>query len=319
MRAIKLIFAIALSLAMGLMMAKAAETGNINGTNASVTALASATTEPNKAVFTNSLGMKFVPVPVYKGKGSSEITNTVLMCQWQTRVQDYQAFCDATKHPWVKPFFPQTPDHPATGISWADANAFCEWLSQKEGKTYRLPTDHEFSCAMGIGDKEDPSEGPGSAKQHFPDIYPWGTQWPPPPGAGNYYGTEIKESSSPEMENLKSHHALIGPKSKMDERMTQIGNYHDGFVFTSPVGSFPPNKFGLYDMGGNAWQWCQDQYSGSTPGKTPLYVLRGASFTSTEPLLIKSAYRSHHNTGHWSFGFRVVVLDTPPSAPADKK
>jgi formylglycine-generating enzyme required for sulfatase activity len=111
------------------------------------------------------------------------------------------------------------------------------------------------------------------------------------------------------MEHLK----LIGEKSKMEERLSQIGNYHDGFVFTSPVGSFPPNKFGLYDMGGNAWQYCEDAYGGG------LYVLRGGSFTSTEPLLLKSAYRSHHNTGHWSFGFRVVVLDTPPSAPADKK
>ena len=262
--------------------------------------------------FTNSLGMRFVPVPVYKGNGSSEVVGTVLMCVWQTRVKDYQAFCDATGRAWPKPSFPQTPDHPATGVSWADAKAFCEWLSQKEGKKYRLPTDHEFSCAIGIGDKEDPNEKPSSAKTHFPDIYPWGTQWPPPPGAGNYYGTEVKEPSSPEMETLKAKHNLIGAKSKMDEKLTQIGNYHDGFVFTSPVGSFPPNKFGLYDMGGNAWQWCQDQYSGSAPGREPLYVLRGASFTSSEPLLLKSAYRSHHNTGHWSFGFRVV-LDGPPS------
>jgi formylglycine-generating enzyme required for sulfatase activity len=238
------------------------------------------------------------------------------MCQWQTRVKDYQAFCDETKRPWVKPFFPQTPDHPATGISWDDANAFCDWLSKKEGKKYRLPTDHEFSCAIGIGDKEDPTEKPSSAKSHFPDVYPWGTQWPPLPGAGNYYGTEIKEPSTPEIETLKGK---LGPTSKMDERLTQIGNYHDGFVFTSPVGSFPPNKFGLYDMGGNAWQWCQDQYSSSAGGRKPLYVLRGASFTTTEPLLMKSSYRSHHNTGHWSFGFRVVVEDEKPLPPAAKK
>ena len=100
----------------------------------------------------------------------------------------------------------------------------------------------------------------------------------------------------------------------MEERLAQIGNYQDGFVWTSPVGSFPANQFGLYDMGGNAWQYCEDQYSGSVVTqngevKQPLYVLRGASFSSTEPLLLKSAYRSHHNTGHWSFGFRVVLLD----------
>ena len=275
--------------------------------------------EASKEGFTNSLGMKFVPVPVYKGNGSSEVIRTVLMCVWQTRVKDYQAFCDATGRAWQKPSFPQTPDHPATAVSWADAHAFCAWLSQKEGKQYRMPTDHEFSCAIGIGDKEDPTEKPSSAKRHFPNIFPWGTQWPPPPGAGNYYGTEVKSPSSPEEQALMLKFGLIGEKSHMEEKLKQIGNYHDGFVFTSPVGSFPPNKFGLYDMGGNAWQWCEDQYSGSAPGREPLYVLRGGCFCATEPLLMQSSYRSHHNTGHWSFGFRVVVLDGQPFPPAGTK
>jgi formylglycine-generating enzyme required for sulfatase activity len=302
-KSVKVVPAAVMALAMGMMVAGASEGG-----------------------FTNSLGMKFVPVPVYRGKGSSEVVRTVLMCQWQTRVKDYQAFCDATGRAWKKPLFPQTDDHPATGVSWADAKAFCEWLSQKEGKKYRMPTDHEFSCAIGIGDKEDPNEKPSSAKTKCPDVFPWGTQWPQPLGAGNYYGAEVKSASSPEQQALMVKVGFIGEKSKMKERLAQIGNYHDGFVWTSPVGSFPPNKFGLYDMGGNAWQWCEDQYSGSVPNhdgdvkqRSPLYVLRGASFTSTEPLLLKSAYRSHHNTGHWSFGFRVVLLDGQPLPSAGLK
>ena len=61
----------------------------------------------SKGGFTNSLGMRFVPVPVYKGKGSSEAVRTVLMSQWHTRVKDYQAFCDATGRAWKKPLFPR--------------------------------------------------------------------------------------------------------------------------------------------------------------------------------------------------------------------
>jgi formylglycine-generating enzyme required for sulfatase activity len=48
----------------------------------------------------------------------------VLFSVWETRVNDYQAFCDATKRSWEKPTFPQTSDHPAVKVSWEDATAF---------------------------------------------------------------------------------------------------------------------------------------------------------------------------------------------------
>ena len=79
------------------------------------------------------LSMKFVPVP----------GTNVLFSVWETRVKDYQAFCDATGRSWEKPTFSQTDEHPAVNLNWEDAKAFCKWLSGKEGKTYRLPTDHE--------------------------------------------------------------------------------------------------------------------------------------------------------------------------------
>ena len=90
----------------------------------------------------NSLGMRFVLVP-----GTS-----VLFSILETRVKDYQAFWEATKKSrgllrslfwrWTEPAFRQTGDHPAVNVR-EDATAFCEWLSQREGQKYRLPTDHE--------------------------------------------------------------------------------------------------------------------------------------------------------------------------------
>ena len=92
------------------------------------------------------------------------------------------------------------------------------------------------------------------------DVYPWGTAWPPPPGAGNYTGEETGSDVA-------------------------IRGYDDGFAWTSPVGSFAPNKFGLYDMGGNVWQWCMDTWNPESKAK----VLRGASWYNGALKLIFAA------------------------------
>ncbi len=92
----------------------------------------------------NSLGMKFQPVPGTK----------VLFSVWETRVQDYEFYANAVGLELEKPYFRQEKDHPAVNVSWEDAKNFCQWLSKKEGKTYRLPTDEEWSWAVGIGQRE---------------------------------------------------------------------------------------------------------------------------------------------------------------------
>ena len=210
-------------------------------------------------------------------------------CVWQTRVQDFEVFAKAVNlksNSWKGPGFKQGPDHPVVNVTWQEAVAFCKWLTDKEHKEnvlpanqfYRLPTDLEWSKAVGL-----PEESGRTAEMRdmgVPDVYPWGTQWPPPVGAGNYTGEETGSDVA-------------------------IKGYDDGFAWTSPVGSFAANKFGLFDMGGNVWQWCMDTWNSDSKAK----VLRGASwYNGALKLSLLSSCRVHAAPDSMSdnFGFRIV-------------
>jgi formylglycine-generating enzyme required for sulfatase activity len=221
--------------------------------------------------WTNSLGVKFVPAG----------TDGVLFSVWDVRVQDYQTFVTATGHDWSKPSFSQTDNDPAVNVSWDDAYAFCDWLTKKEqaegslasNQKYRLPTDAEWSKAVGLNESADGT--PARKSMKITGVYPWGTQWPPPSGAGNY-----------------------------PETLT-----HDGYANTSPVGSFTANSYGLYDMGGNVWQWCEDKYNNEHDWR----VLRGASWFVGGPQRLLSSCRNGVGPGDRfdDGGFRVVVVVSP--------
>ncbi|NBR86811.1 MAG: hypothetical protein EBS84_15160 [Proteobacteria bacterium] len=227
----------------------------------------------NRDTHTNTLGMRFMPVP-----GA-----TVLFCVWPTRVQDYAAFVQATQHKWIQPKFRQEPTHPAVNVSWDDARAFCKWLTEKEFRAgrigerdcYRLPTDLEWSAAVDLGKETGatPAERDGKIR----DVYPWGKDWPPPKNVGNYDG-ELRR---------------------------------DDFDYTSPVGSFPANRHGLHDLGGNVWEWCQDDYDNQQGRK----VLRGASWHSSKAHTLLSSARLFNSPGHRIdiVGFRCVLDARRPS------
>ncbi len=229
---------------------------------------APATNSPSTTRYTNSLGMCFIKLP----------GTAVSICAYETRVADYQQFVEERKYPWEKPDFEQTPQHPAVRVTWEDAMAFCRWLEDREREKgligpkqkYRLPTDSEWNMAAGWV----PEHG-ATPEQRFKTamIWPWGPTWPPLPGAGNY-GPELKVDSS---EN------------------------------TAPVGSFKPNALGLYDMGGNVWEWCDDWYNESTI----MRVLRGGSWAESQPGYLLTAYRFHATTNlsNDDIGFRVVLTD----------
>ncbi len=235
--------------------------------SADSTLAAAAIRPPHKpAVFENSLGMKFVPVP---GTG-------LLFSIWDTRVQDYRAFVQATGRKWTKPSFAQEVNHPAVNVTWEDAKAFCQWLSAKEGREYRLPTDAEWSLAVGLPPEtgSTPKEKDGNFKRN----YPWGDTWPPPRGAGNYNRTLMA----------------------------------DDYEKTSPVGAFPENIYGLYDISGNVWQWCEDWYDSFQRRR----VLRGGAWNScTQDILLSSfRYYSFPNDEYDNIGFRCVTPDKKAGA-----
>jgi formylglycine-generating enzyme required for sulfatase activity len=120
--------------------------------------------------------------------------------------------------------------------------------------SYRLPTDLEWSRAVGLPEEE----GTTPKERHRKNTvdYPWGTGFPPPqPRVGNYADS--------------AYHAQF-PKDKW------IEGYTDGFATTAPVGSFPANQFGIHDLGGNVWEWCEDAFE---PGSTRR-VGRGASWVN---------------------------------------
>ncbi|MBK8091913.1 MAG: SUMF1/EgtB/PvdO family nonheme iron enzyme [Verrucomicrobiaceae bacterium] len=215
------------------------------------------------APFVNSLGMKFVPVP----------GTDILMCTTETTVAQYQA----AGLGYQAPKFPQGSNHPAVNVSWNDAKTWCAWLSKRDGRKYRLPTDAEWSAAVG-----------GS-------TYPWGNSWPPPNNVGNYAGQELRGSTPAEQALLFKGYSLIG-------------GFSDRHKFTSTGGGYPANGYGLHDLGGNAWEWCEDRH----PDLQGEYrVMRGGSWYSVGQINLACSGRFDVGSIGKSiggYGFRCVVV-----------
>jgi formylglycine-generating enzyme required for sulfatase activity len=184
------------------------------------------------------------------------------------------------EYTWRNPGFPQTDEHPVVNVSWNDAVAFCEWLSRKEGKTYRLPTEGQWEYACRAG-------------------------------------TMMRYYSGDDSETLAQVGNVADATAKAKFPSWKTIEAKDGYVFTAPVGQFRPNAFGLYDMHGNAWQWCQDWYRGDYYAVSPTddpkgpdsgsnRVLRGGGWFSIARLC-RAAGRIHYEPGHRddNLGFRV--------------
>jgi formylglycine-generating enzyme len=187
---------------------------------------------------------------------------------------------------WRNAGFEQTDEHPVVVVTWRDAEAFCKWLSRKEGKTYRLPTEAEWECACRAG-------------------------------------TTTRYSSGDDPETLAKVANIADATFRARFPENDVAKCaikaSDGYVFTSPVGQFKHNAFGLYDMHGNAWQLCADVFAGDFHGRSPTVdpkgpddkvgnrVCRGGSWLSC-PAYVRSAVRGSiaPMVGDNTTGFRVV-------------
>ena len=119
--------------------------------------------------------------------------------------------------------------------------------------------------------------------------FPWGGDFPPKTAdrAGNY-GDASKKAKAPRPD------------------IQYLEDYDDGFPTTAPVMSFKPNALGLYDLGGNVWEWCEDWIDDAHQDR----VLRGASWLYSDRAHLLSSHRGHraYNDRSYNDGFRVVLV-----------
>jgi formylglycine-generating enzyme required for sulfatase activity len=257
---------------------------------------------PGEKTITNSLGMKLVRIEAGTFVMGSSAEPPKSRAEWEQRDADE---APAHKVTISRPFYMGVhevtnaqyeafdPDHkklrggqwnvskednePVTYVTWQQAAAFCEWLTKKENRVYRLPTEAEWEYACRAGT------------------------------TGAYSTGDI----------ITAEQANLG--------LTVDGKK----ITTTPVGAYPANPWGLFDMHGNVQEWCLDWYgpydaSAQTDpvGRAEGYarVTRGWSFLPANrpgTRYTRSANRSGllPEDANRATGFRVVLGESPKSQP----
>lgn len=191
----------------------------------------------------------------------------------------------SSTHNWKNPGFPQSGEHPVVCVTWNDANAYIDWLSKETGQSYMLPSEAVWEYAARAGTDESRYwEATGSEACLFANI------------------SDLKRA---EIHNLNAG-------------ANNIFSCNDGFVHTSPVGSFQENNFGLKDTLGNVWEWTDDCWNDSyetlpldgsplKKGVCSNRIYRGGSWGNF-PELIRAAKRGTDpmTYRYYNVGFRVA-------------
>ncbi|MBE5314962.1 MAG: SUMF1/EgtB/PvdO family nonheme iron enzyme [Xanthomonadales bacterium] len=178
---------------------------------------------------------------------------------------------------------PAAADSPVIHVSWVDAKAYSDWLSQQTGKRYRLPSEAEFEYVLRAGTQT---------------RFPWG-EGNPTRLVGN----------------------LTGDGDRSDTRRNWVNSfpdYQDGYWGPAPVRSYEANRFGIHDINGNVSEWVEDCWHDNyqrapTDGSAWVNpgcnrrVIRGGSWASS-PDQARSAFRltASPTTTNARLGFRVA-------------
>ena len=193
------------------------------------------------------------------------------------------------KYSWKNPGFAQTDRDPVTNITWNDAVNLANWLSKKEGKTYRLPTEAEWEYACLANTQS--RFGVGDDSQSL-----------------SFYANLYDQSAT----------------TYWDKWVNFAQKASDGFPFTAPVGSFKPNAYGLYDMNGNVWEWVSDFYADHYPSDAvdnpvgppsgELRIRRGGSW-HTWALYARCQFRNWNtaDTRYTLVGVRLLLEKHSPA------
>ncbi len=238
---------------------------------------------------------------------SIKLTHPFYMGAREVTNREFRFFRRAHNSGFIRTWSLNDDDQPVVNVSWADAALFCNWMSEKEGlpkvyetrgeevvarmpgsRGYRLPTEAEWAyCARS-----------GALGERL--KFPWGTGYPPGPVSGNY----ADASSGSLLANC-------------------LSNYRDGYVTSAPPGSFGANRFGVFDLGGNVAEWCNDYYRiyQKKPGQMfvdpwgpqegRFYVIRGSSWKQSGVGPLRLSYRDYGREGRNDVGFRVCRTAMP--------
>ncbi len=189
------------------------------------------------------------------------------------------------KFSWRFPGFSQGDSHPVVNITWFDAQQFCSWLTEKDGRRFTLPTEAqwEYACRAGTN-----------------SAFNWG-------------------DSIADLPNIACFSVVPGDRTGSKNRSGVKRYMRES---TQPVKSFTPNAFGLYDMHGNAWEWCEDLYASNyyevssdtnppgpkeTTEKTRCHITRGGGWYYGPHYCRSSCrYWFQPDNANCSQGFRVV-------------
>lgn len=164
----------------------------------------------------------------------------------EVTVGQFQAYCRAARKPMPQQeAWNNTTEHPVHNVNWNDATGYCSWATTELRRAGISGTIRLPTEA----EWEYAARGGATGLDGKPWYkYPWGNQAP----AGG-------------------------------SRLANFSGNGDGFEKSAPVGRFKPNGYGLRDMAGNVWEWCQDRYDEGYYAKSPVENPQGPA-DSDKPL-----------------------------------